>query len=82
MAKPIQQLQAHIRDRGALPIASIHQCVDRYHVSRSLLDIGRRWWQFHAAPYDRPIKRAIVRVALKRHLRNIAEYNFVTRCIG
>jgi hypothetical protein len=62
---------------GYVPCGQISWKVDRYHVGTSALAVARDFWHRIARSYPRPIKRAIVRVALRHHAANRGLYRAV-----
>ena len=84
MAKPIAGLTAAARAAGYarggwMPQGPIRWLIGQQHVSTSALTIARDFWHKRARQYSRPIKRAIVRAALRAHADNRALYRDVMR---
>lgn len=83
MPKPIKGLdqaarQAGMKGGGYLPAGMIRWRLGHVHVATSRYAVAREFWR-RAAIYPRPIKRAVVRLALREHRANRDLYNFVMR---
>lgn len=84
MAKAIQGLTEAARaggfDHGGyVPSGIIRWRMGNIHVGTSALTIAREFWHDRAKAYARPLKRAIVRAALREHAANRALYRAVMR---
>ena len=84
MAKPIAGLTAAARAAGMpkggyLPLGIVRTIVGAQHVGTSALTIARGFWHKRARQYPRPLKRAMVRAALRAHADNRALYRDVMR---
>jgi hypothetical protein len=82
MAKPIVGLTEAARAAGMpggnyVPKGMITWRMGQVHVSTSALDVAREFWHKRAAAFPRPIKRAVVRCALKCHAQNRSLYRAV-----
>lgn len=80
--KPIQGLTAAARAAGMtgggyVPTGMIRWRMGNIHVGASALTVAREFWHRRAASYPRPLKRAIVRAALREHASNRASYHYV-----
>lgn len=83
MPKPIKGLTAAARGAGMkgggyVPTGSIRWRMGHVHVGASRFTVAREFWN-RAAKWPRPLKRAIVRTAIREHLKNRDLYNFVMR---
>ena len=84
MAKPIKGLTAAARQAGMakggyIPTGMIRWRLGNVHVSTPALTVAREFWHKRAKKFPRPLKRAIVRVALKEHRANFRLYCQVMR---
>lgn len=80
--KPIRDLTLSARNAGFtgggyVPTGGIEWLLGRIHVGTSPLAVARQFWHVRAAKYPRPLKRAIVRVALRVHAENRGLYRAV-----
>jgi hypothetical protein len=64
---------------GYVPTGMIRWRMGNVHVGTSALTVAREFWHQRAKGFPRPIKRAVVRAALRAHAANRAEYNYVMR---
>lgn len=76
MSAPIHGLVDALRQatpaggRYGIPVGMIRWRVGQLHVGTSALTIAREFWHRRAAKFPRPIKRAVVRAAIKAHKGN------------
>jgi hypothetical protein len=75
MSAPIRNLTAAARELGFtrggyIPTGQIRWWVGRQHVGTSPLAIARAFWHARARRFPRPIRRAVVRAALRAHAEN------------
>lgn len=63
---------------GYLPTGMIRWRVDQLHVGTPGVEVAREFWR-RAAASPRPIKRAVVRYALRVHQQNRRLYRAVMR---
>lgn len=82
MAKSIVGLTTAARAAGMpaggyVPVGMIRWRLGNIHVGTSTLTIAREFWHVCAKGFDRRLKRAIVRVALREHRSNRELYRAV-----
>lgn len=83
MPKPIHGLTAAARAAGYsrggyVPVGAITWRLGHIHVGTSALEVAREFWHRRAGAFSRPLKRAVVRAALRAHARNRRLYRQVT----
>ena len=83
MPRPIHGLTAAARAAGFsggghVPTGAIRHFVGQYHVSTPALTVARDYWH-RSSSHARPLRRAVLRAALKAHAANRALYAFVMR---
>jgi hypothetical protein len=69
--------EAGMHSGGYIPSGQIAWKVAKYHVGTSALTVARDFWGRLAKQYPRPLRRAIVRVALRKHQANRGLYRAV-----
>jgi hypothetical protein len=62
---------------GYVPTGQIRWRVAQLHVGVSALTVAREFWHTRAGKFPRPIKRAVVRAALRAHAENRRLYAYV-----
>ena len=82
MAKPIAGLTAAARTAGMtaggyVPTGMIRWRLGQVHVGTSYLAVAREFWHKRAKGLPRPLKRAIIRAALREHASNRGLYRYV-----